>query len=100
MDSGSARAVPSSKSSQSRVTFGDEDSIEEKRGKIESGSARAVASAGAPQSRVPLGADGRPLDGVMRASLIRHLKHADGSIFRSNGYWTKVYRLQDASEST
>ncbi|XP_037417522.1 uncharacterized protein LOC119280954 [Triticum dicoccoides] len=99
MESGSARAVPSSKSSQSRVTFGDEDSIEEKRGKIESGSARAVASAGAPQSRVPLGADGRPLDGVMRASLIRHLKHADGSIFRSNGYWTKVYRLQDASET-
>lgn len=99
MEDGGVQAAAGVMALRSRIAFGDEDSIEEKRRKVESGSARAVASAGAPQSRVPLGEDGRPLDGVMRASLLRHLKHGDGSIYRSNGYWTKVYRLQDTNET-
>ena len=67
---------------------------------MERGGAEAVASSTAPQSRVPLGADGRPLDGVVRAELLWKLKHGDGSIYRSDGYWAKVYRLYDTSEST
>ncbi|KAM0867388.1 hypothetical protein ACQ4PT_041998 [Festuca glaucescens] len=100
MESGIARAVASSKASHSRVTLADETSIEEKRRKIESGGAQAVSSsAAAPRSRVPLGDDGRPLDGVTRAKLLRHLRHGDGSIYRSNGYYAKVYRLHDTNET-
>jgi hypothetical protein len=102
MESGIARAVASSKAPHSRVTLADETSIEEKRRKIESGGAQAVSSsstAAAPRSRVPLGDDGRPLDGVTRAKLLRHLRHGDGSIYRSNGYYAKVYRLHDTNES-
>jgi hypothetical protein len=99
MESGSTQAVASSKAPHSIAALGDETSIEEKRRKIESGAAQAVAAA-APRSRVPLGDDGRPLDGVTRAKLVRHLRHGDGSIYRSNGYYAKVYRLHDTSEST
>ncbi|KAK1630012.1 hypothetical protein QYE76_004327 [Lolium multiflorum] len=100
MESGIARAVASPKAPHSRVTFADETSIEEKRRKIESGGAQAVSSSSAaPRSRVPLGDDGRPLDGVTRAKIIRHLRHGDGSIYRSNGYYAKVYRLHDTNET-
>ncbi|KAK1630013.1 hypothetical protein QYE76_004328 [Lolium multiflorum] len=99
MESGIARAVASSKAPHSRVTLADETSIEEKRRKIESGDAQAVSSAAvAPRSRVPLGDDACPLDGVTRAKLIRHLRHGDGSIYRSNGYYAKVYRLHDTNK--
>ncbi|KAK1629898.1 hypothetical protein QYE76_004213 [Lolium multiflorum] len=100
MESGIARAVASPKAPHSRVTLADETSIEEKRRKIESGGAQAVSSsAAAPRSRVPLGDDGRPLDGVTRAKLLRHLRHGDGSIYIRNGYYAKVYRLHDTNET-
>jgi hypothetical protein len=102
LGSGSAQAVASSKAHHRSATLGDEASVEEKRRKIESGAAQAVAAvvAAAPRSGVPLGDDGRPLDGVTRAKLVRHLRHGDGSIYRSHGYYAKVYRLHDTSEST
>ncbi|KAM3353193.1 hypothetical protein ACQJBY_024393 [Aegilops geniculata] len=94
MESGGAQAV-----SSSMTPRGCEDPNEERRSRMERGGAEAVASSTAPQSRVPLGADGRPLDGVVRAELLWKLKHGDGSIYRSDGYWAKVYRLYDTSET-
>ncbi|XBI20739.1 hypothetical protein VPH35_061969 [Triticum aestivum] len=114
MGSGGAQEAGSSMAPRSGMTLGGGNPFEEK-GRMESGGAQAVsssmtprmerggaeavASSTAPQSRVPLGADGRPLDGVVRAELLWKLKHGDGSIYRSDGYWAKVYRLYDTSET-
>ncbi|XP_037415130.1 uncharacterized protein LOC119277888 isoform X1 [Triticum dicoccoides] len=122
MESGGAQEVPSSMAPRSRTTLGDDNPIEEKRRGMGGGGAeavsssmtpwgrddpneekiggpQAVASSTAPRRRVALGADGRPLDGVMRGELLRNLKHGDGSIYTSNSYWARVYRLYDTSET-
>ncbi|KAE8808918.1 hypothetical protein D1007_14328 [Hordeum vulgare] len=93
---GRAKAVSSSVTLRRRKR---DDPNEEKGSGAERGGAQAVVSSMAPRSMVALGADGRPLDGVMRAELLWKLKHGDGSIYRSNGYWAKVYRLHDTSET-
>ena len=93
---GGAKAVSSSMTLRRRSR---DDPNEEKRSGVERGGAQAVVSSTAPRSIVALGADGRPLDGVVRAELLWKLKHGDGSIYRSNGYWAKVYRLYDTSET-
>ncbi|KAF7032011.1 hypothetical protein CFC21_043241 [Triticum aestivum] len=96
MGSGGAQAVSSSMTLRRRSR---DDPNEEKRSGVERGGAQAVVSSTAPRSIVALGADGRPLDGVVRAELLWKLKHGDGSIYRSDGYWAKVYRLYDTSET-
>ncbi|EMS51278.1 hypothetical protein TRIUR3_33974 [Triticum urartu] len=84
---------------RSRMSLDRDNPNEEKRIGIERGGAQAIDSSTAPRSRVALGADGFPLDGVTRGELLGNLKHADGSIYTSNSYWAKVYRLYDTSES-
>lgn len=84
---------------RSRMSLDRDNPNEEKRSEIERSGAQAIASSTAPRSRVALDADGFPLDGVMRGDLLRNLKHGDGSIYTSNSYWAKVYRLYDTSET-
>uniref|UniRef100_N1QX36 Uncharacterized protein n=1 Tax=Aegilops tauschii TaxID=37682 RepID=N1QX36_AEGTA len=96
MGSGGAQAVSSSMTLCRRSR---DDPNEERRSGVERGTTQAVVLSTAPRSMVALGADGRPLDGIMHAELLWKLKHGEGSIYRINGYWAKVYGLYDTSES-
>nr|CAB3462831.1 unnamed protein product [Digitaria exilis] len=43
--------------------------------------------------------DGRPPDGINRASILPDSTHRDGSIYSVTNGWHKQYRISDANES-
>lgn len=68
-------------------------------GATASTSPRAKTSRSGSNSSMKPDGDGRPADGINRASILPDSAHRDGSIYSVTNGWHKQYRISDVNES-